>query len=74
MIDDSDVEKIIGVLRPRIKEESSKNNEENEELLQQIRKLKEQNNRLKKEMKIRTKKWFELIQRKMKKFEIKWQD
>ena len=41
LIDDSDVEKIIGVLRPRIKEESSKNNEENEELLQQIRKLKE---------------------------------
>ena len=49
LIDDSDVEKIVGVLRPKINEESSKNNEENEELLRQIEELKKQNYKLRKD-------------------------
>ncbi|WP_236692551.1 hypothetical protein [Lactobacillus kitasatonis] len=49
LIDDSDVEKIVGVLRPKINEESSKNNEENEGLLRQIEELKKQNDKLRKD-------------------------
>ena len=49
LIDDSDVEKIVGVLRPKINEESSKNNEGNEELLRQIEELKRQNDKLRKD-------------------------
>ncbi|MBC9710203.1 MAG: hypothetical protein H9W80_13420 [Enterococcus sp.] len=51
VIEDSDVEKIVGVLQPRINEESSKTDEKTEELLQKIRELEEQNKRLKQENK-----------------------
>ena len=46
LIDDSDVEKIVGVLRSRTKEEVLKKNEEKEDLLQQIKELKAQNDKL----------------------------
>lgn len=49
LVDDSDVEKIVGVLRSKTREESSKNNKETEELLRQIEELKAQNIKLKKD-------------------------
>lgn len=46
LIDDSDVERIIGVLRSKTREENSKKNEEKEELLQKIKELQAQNDKL----------------------------
>ncbi len=49
MIADGNVEKIVGVLQSRAKEESSKKIEENEDLLQKIEELRVRNKRLEKD-------------------------
>ena len=49
VIADGDVEKIVGVLQSRAKEESSKKIEENEDLLQKIEELRARNKRLEKD-------------------------
>ena len=49
VIADDDVEKIVGVLQSRAKEESSKKIEENEDLIQKIEELKACNKRLEKD-------------------------
>ena len=49
LVDDSDVEKIVGVLRSKTKEESSKKSKENEDLFRQIEELKAQNDKLRKD-------------------------